>query len=69
MVCSAASAKLEVLAVNLQQAPAPKHDVFDKLPVEFWNMPMAAQPDTSQRLGFLQLDGDAVQALREIARS
>ena len=69
MVCSAASAKLEVLAVNLQQAPAPKHDVFDKLPVEFWNTPMAAQPDTSQRRGFLQLVGDAVQALREIARS
>ena len=51
----------------MQQAPARKHDFFDKLPVEFWNTPMAAQPDTSQRLGFLQLDGDAVQALREIA--
>jgi hypothetical protein len=28
---------------------------------------MAAQPDISEGLGFLQLDGDAVQALREIA--
>jgi methyl-accepting chemotaxis protein/hemoglobin-like flavoprotein len=28
---------------------------------------MAAQPDISERLGFLQLDRDAVQALREIA--
>ena len=28
---------------------------------------MAAQPDISERLGFLQLDRDAAQALREIA--
>jgi len=28
---------------------------------------MAAQPDISEGLGFLQLDRDAVQALREIA--
>jgi hypothetical protein len=44
MFCSAASAKLEVLAVIFQQTPAPKHDFSDKLPLESGTRPWPRNP-------------------------